>query len=224
MPEKKFQGEEKRKNRRTYTFLKNSWIRTICVITLPFLLLVLYFPSRILLTRIQSPEPQLIFVLGGVTDRESFTASYFRNYPNLDIWVSSGSPVAEKIFQEAGIPDSRVHLDCRATDTVTNFTTVVDDLKIRNINHVYLVTSEYHMLRSIAIGSIVFGSQGITFTPVVSPTNRRYPEVNGETRIFRDMTRSLYWLLTGKTGESFNGRSQEDFCKNPGYQRGIQKK
>ena len=220
---KKFQGEGENKNRGRYALLREPWIRVMLTATLSLIFFVLYFPCRLLLSRIQFPDPQLIFVLGGGGDREVFTASYFRNYPNLDIWVSSGSQSAEKVFREANISSSRIYLDCRATDTVTNFTTVVDDLKSKNIHHVYLVTSEQHMLRAIAIGSIVFGSQGITFTSVASPTNRRYPEINGEIRIFRDIARSLYWIITGETGESFNGRNQDDFCKNPGYQRGIRK-
>ena len=219
--ERQFQGEEKKKRP---SFLQNSWIRRLLIITLPIFLFVFYFPFRVILARIQSPDPQLIFVLGGGTDREAFTAYYSRDYPNMDIWVSSGSPNAEKIFREAKVPDLRVYLDCRATDTVTNFTTVVDDLKSRNINHLYLITSEYHMSRSIAIATIIFGSQGIAFTPVVAPANRRYPEIDGETRILRDISRSLYWLATGKTGESYNGRNQADFCKSPGYQLGIRSK
>jgi hypothetical protein len=56
--------------------------------------------------------------------------------------VSGGSnpEYAEWVFAEAGIDLKRLHLDYRAVDTVTNFTTLVDELKARNINSIYLIT------------------------------------------------------------------------------------
>ncbi|WP_390622268.1 YdcF family protein [Euhalothece natronophila] len=54
---------------------------------------------------------------------------------------------------------NRLHSDDRATDTVTNFTTMVEPLKENDIHHVYLITSDYHMRRSRVIGTVVFGSQ-----------------------------------------------------------------
>lgn len=74
-----------------------------------------------------SAPTQAILVLGGGEDREEFAAQFAEFHPVLKIWVSSGSPPnkSRAIFQDAGIADSRVYLDYRATDTVTNFTTLV---------------------------------------------------------------------------------------------------
>lgn len=165
------------------------------------LILLLFIPIRLAIASYQAPQPQAILTLGGGPEREEFTAQFAQNHLSLDIWVSSGnSPdYSYKIFQTAGIPSDRLHLDYRATDTVTNFTTLVSDFKQRRIQHLYLITSDFHMPRAKAIATIVLGSQGITFTPV--PIFSSYPR-ESMIRIFRDFGRSVVWFFTGRTGAS----------------------
>lgn len=163
-----------------------------------------YIPARLTIARQQSPSPEMILILGGSSDREEYTTQLAQSYPSLKIWVSSGSPNAVRIFQNAGIPQSRLYFDARATDTVTNFTTVVPDLKRRGIQHVYIVTSDYHMPRAEAIATVVFGSQGITFTPIKVSGERRQ---ESKLRVLRDVGRSVVWLITGRTGASLRYRS-----------------
>ncbi|MBD2358427.1 YdcF family protein [Tolypothrix sp. FACHB-123] len=174
--------------------------RFICLAILSCLLVLCsIIPLRIELASRQAPRPQAIFTLGGWRDREEFTAEFAKWYPSLEIWVSSGSPpdVAYKIFQTAGIPKSKLHLDYRATDTLTNFTTLVSDFKERQIHHLFLVTSDYHMPRAKAIAFFVLGSQGITVTPLPLTSNQpKEPRL----RILRDIARSLLWIFTGYTG------------------------
>ena len=147
-------------------------------------------------------KPEAILVLGGATEREHFAAEFARQHPTLGVWISSGTNTeyAEWIFQEADIDRHRVHLDYRAVDTVTNFTTLVDDLKDAGIQSVYLVTSDYHMRRAAIIGQIVLGRYDITFQPVPVPSNEPYPE--SLIRGLRDGARALWWVLTGQTGSS----------------------
>ena len=123
--------------------------------------------------------------------------------PWIDIWVSSGvrPEKAEAIFQSAGIPLNRVHLDYEALDTVSNFTTMVDEFERRNIRHVYIVTSDFHMPRAKGIATFILGSQGIAFTPVSMPTQRP-PEPKLFTLL--DMGRSIIWLVTGYSGANLN--------------------
>jgi uncharacterized SAM-binding protein YcdF (DUF218 family) len=181
----------------------------LCVVGL-LLGLFSIIPSRIAIAAWQSPHPQAILTLGGGPDREQFTAIFAQRHPELDIWVSSGSPVEEarEIFNNAHIPQNRVHLDYRAVDTVTNFTTLVTDLQHQGIRHVYLITSAFHMPRARAIGTIVLGSQGITFTPVSIPTDRPRESM---IRIVRDSGRSLLWVVSGRTGASFNPRFRDPY-------------
>ncbi len=146
-------------------------------------------------------KPEAILVLGGHEDRERFAAKFAQNYPNLPIWISSGSPEAyiERIFIKAGVDLRRVHLNYQAKDTVTNFTTLVGELKAHKIDSVYLVTSDSHMRRARLIGEIIFGSQGIVIVPLTvhSPTADEPLE-----KIIRDGARAILWVMTGETGES----------------------
>lgn len=147
----------------------------------------------------QLEQPQAMLVLGGSLQREKFAAEFARKYPELPIWVSSGSPkgYAERVFAKAGVNQNRLHLDYRAVDTVTNFTTLVDDLQARGIKSIYLITSDYHMRRARIIGDIVLGSRGINFKPISVPTGRAPEPIQ---KAIRDGARALLWLTTGHTG------------------------
>jgi uncharacterized SAM-binding protein YcdF (DUF218 family) len=173
------------------------------------ILLISIIPIRLAIAHYQAPDPQAILTLGGGSDREEFTSQFAQAFPTLDIWVSSGSSPfgVREIFRAAGIPDSRVHLDYRAVDTVTNFTSLVRDFKQRRIQHLYLITSDFHMPRAKAIATLVLGSQGITFTPISIPSNEPNESVF---HILRDSGRSLLWIFTGRTGASLNPRTARE--------------
>lgn len=147
----------------------------------------------------QVAAPEALLVLGGHEERERYAAKLAQAYPDLPIWVSSGSPqdYAEKIFIKQGINRDRLHLDYRASDTVTNFTTLVDELKAKGIDSVYLVTSENHMKRAQIIGEIVFGSRGIKLQPMAVPSKNPPEPIE---KLLRDGARSVLWLTTGHTG------------------------
>jgi uncharacterized SAM-binding protein YcdF (DUF218 family) len=180
--------------------IKKYWI----VALVSFLLcLLLSIPVRLAIASYQAPRPQAILMLGGTVlgEREEFTAEFARWYPSLEIWISSGLPPNKirKIFQATGISSQRLHLDYRAVDTVTNFTSLTLDFKHKGIQHLYLITSDYHMPRAKAIAVLILGSQGITFTPLSVPSNTPKESIFP---ILRDITRSLLWIFTGYTGAS----------------------
>ncbi|MBE9224266.1 YdcF family protein [Phormidium sp. LEGE 05292] len=172
--------------------------------------LISWIPVRIAIAKIQAPQPQAILTLGSWLDREYFTAQFATKHPNIDIWVSSGTPpeFASQIFRAFSIPESRVHLDYRAVDTITNFTTLIDDFKSRKIQHLYLITSEYHITRAKAIATLILGSQGIIFTPISVPSDE---PSESWFRILRDIGRSLLWIFTGRTGASLNSHFEAKF-------------
>ncbi len=174
------------------------------------LLLLSIIPVRLAIASYQVPHPEAILTLGGGIDREKFTAQFAQAHPSLEIWVSSGTEPKEAlaIFQAAGIPDTRVNLDRRAVDTVTNFTTLVADFKNRGIKHLYLITSDFHMPRAKAIAFFVLGSQGITFTPVTVPSKE--PD-ESNLHILRDIGRSVVWILTDRTGASLRTYDYQAF-------------
>jgi uncharacterized SAM-binding protein YcdF (DUF218 family) len=199
-------------------FFRSWFFRWVILLGSLFLFLGSYLGIRLSLGFLQSPRPQVILVLGGGVEREKFAAQFAQSHPTLSIWVSSGSNQAAKIFREASISD-RVHLDCRATDTVTNFTSVINDLEQRGIHHVYLITSSKHMSRAKAIGTIVFGSRGVFMTPISVQDGTKFPEPRQ--RRLRDIGRSVLWAFTGHTGENFSRRNNLKACSIPGYEPGI---
>jgi uncharacterized SAM-binding protein YcdF (DUF218 family) len=156
-------------------------------------------------------QPEAIFVLGGEEERELFAAKFAQQHPHLPIWISSGSPewYTNKVFAKAGIDRSRLHIDRRAEDTVTNFTTLVDELQSQGIDSVYLITSDDHMRRARVIGEIVFGSRKILLKPVAIPTSREPEPIE---KSLRDGARAILWVTTGYTGATF-GREASDILK-----------
>lgn len=166
-------------------------------------------PVRIAISRYQTPLPQAILTLGGGHLREVFTAKFALTHPELPIWISTGSKEirARTIFQKEGVDNRRVYIDRRATDTVTNFTTLVNDFKKQNIQHVYLITDDFHLPRAKAIAWVVLGSKGITYTPISIATDR-LPEP--KFKIFRDVVRSFLWVLTKHTGATLD-RPKSDY-------------
>ncbi|MEA5583335.1 YdcF family protein [Nodularia harveyana UHCC-0300] len=187
---------------------KKYWFLTIAGLLLALFSMI---PLRTAIASWQSPHPQAILTLGGGPEREEFTAEFAQQHPQLDIWVSGGIPPKQAlaIFKKANIPQNRLHLDYRAVDTVTNFTTLVEDLKQHQIQHIYLITSDYHLPRAKAIATIVLGSEGITFTPISIPEDQPRESI---VRIVRDSGRSLLWVISGRTGASFHPR-----FRNPSY-------
>ena len=154
-----------------------------------------------------SPSPNAILVLGGDNTREAAAAEFANQHPTLEIWVSSGllPPQANEIFLSEGISLSRVHLDYRATDTVTNFTALVTILQAKEVRHVYLITSDFHMRRAKAIAFWVLGSHGIAYTSIVVPSKKAKEPLY---KVVRDVARSWLWLITNHTGSTLNSRAK----------------
>jgi len=160
---------------------------------------------RIAIAFHQAPVPQAIFVLGGDDARMRFAAEFWRSHKDLDIWVSDYQSMLEhdrQIFQKFDVPDRQLRLDGRATDTVTNFTTLAEDFTDQKLQHIYLITSDFHLTRARAIATIVLGSQGIVVTPLAVPSSGNKSE--SLLRVLRDCGRSILWILSGKTGASLN--------------------
>ncbi|BAU14446.1 hypothetical protein LEP3755_49930 [Leptolyngbya sp. NIES-3755] len=149
--------------------------------------------------RLHFEQPDAIVVLGGSEEREVFSAKFAKQHPNLPVWISSGAPreYAERVFSRTGVDLHRLNLDYQAVDTVTNFTSLVDRLRQKNVRSVYLITSDYHMRRAQVIGEIVFGSRGINIQPVSIPSNHLDEPMS---KALRDGGRAVLWVATGQTG------------------------
>lgn len=150
-------------------------------------------------------HPSVALVLGGAPEREQFAAQFAKTHPDVEIWVSSGSnpEYAQWVFDQAHIPTDQWQLDYQAVDTVTNFTTLVDKLQSRQIDEVYLITSDYHMRRASVVAQIVLGSRGIGFQPIAVTTENGPERPETLLKEVRDGVRSLLWVVTGKTGSEW---------------------
>jgi uncharacterized SAM-binding protein YcdF (DUF218 family) len=179
--------------------LKSLWVGVVVITA--------FVPIRLAIAGYQAPLPQAIFVLGGDRERMVFAAQFWRSHSDLEIWISDFAVYEtenRQIFRQAGVPDRQVKFDGRATDTVTNFTTLVEVFSRQSLQHLYLVTSDYHMRRVRAIAAIVFGSRGIIVTPISVPSRGDQSETL--IRVLRDCGRSILWLVTGWSGASLNPR------------------
>jgi uncharacterized SAM-binding protein YcdF (DUF218 family) len=181
------------------------WVGAILLVGL-----LSYLPIRLIIATLQAPSPQAVLTLGGGDEREIFTAEFAKTHPDLEIWISSGmdEEKANLLFQSAGVEQTRIHYDRRATDTITNFTTLVDVLQQQHIRHIYLITCDFHMPRATAIATIVLGHRGIRVTPIVVPSPK--PR-ESSLRVGRDIVRSIVWMFTGQTGAEF--RSQNSIAQ-----------
>jgi uncharacterized SAM-binding protein YcdF (DUF218 family) len=150
----------------------------------------LFFPSL--------PPPQLVLVLGGDVERERVGAEVAKR-DGLPVMVSGGSnpEYAHWLFRGRGLDDTRVLLDYRATDTLSNFTSVVDDLKRSKIRHVVLVTSSDHMDRALMVGRVVAGSRGIGLTPLAVPCGERCVPEDWR-KVWGDGLRATLWVVSGR--------------------------
>lgn len=168
------------------------WVATgLAGLTLVVLTRGLWWPAP--------PPAQLILVLGGDADRERVAAHLARS-DGLPVVVSGGTnpEYATWLFREReGLPAHQVRLDYRARDTLTNFTSLVDDLRQAHIRHALLVTSSDHMTRALLVGRIVAGSRGIHLTPVSVPCGSACV-TESRTKIWGDGLRAAVWVLSGR--------------------------
>ncbi|HEY9809481.1 MAG TPA: YdcF family protein [Halomicronema sp.] len=193
-------------------FKKNKKLKIIKLILLLIVSLIatgiLTLSFRIALTKILVPEPQVILVLGGDPRRLQFATQFWQNHQKLNLWISDSPELTKfniNIVERIGIPKNKIYFS-PATDTVTNFTGIVNDLTKLNLKHLYLITSNSHLPRSRAIATIVLGSRGIIATPIGLHIPLEMQE--DRWRTIRDCFRSILWVLTGRTGATFNPRLQ----------------
>ena len=176
------------------------------------LLPIITIPLRLLATFYQMPNPQAILVLGGDFKRIHYAAEFAQQHPQVDLWISdypSMYKFHQRILQKTKISPERVQYDICPTDTVTNFTCAVQKFMARDIRHVYLITSDYHMRRAKVIAAIVFGGRGIAVTPISVASSGVQPE--SLVRTLRDGIRSIFWIATGKDGS--------ELCSSPTFSK-----
>ena len=164
---------------------------------------------RLLSRRARPPPPTVLLVLGGNRERELAAARAILEIESLlAVVVSSGAAERREIFDalesasaESGVPRvplSAVLTDARAVCTVTNCTTLADDLELCGVSSVVVATARCHCARAAACAALILGSRGIALAnivPVDAAGDVSAPE--SRLRVVRDVVRSLLWVLTG---------------------------
>ncbi len=149
-------------------------------------------------------QDHAILVLGGNWMRIAAIKPILKKLPNIPVVMSFTEVEAQygaKILQRYGVSKSQIFHDCRAVDTVSNFTTTIDFFREREINNVFVVTDSEHMKRAMLIAHYVLGFYGIKATPHIAGVH--HPRVadywGGESslRQARDAIRSALWILSG---------------------------
>ena len=182
--------------------MQPPWHRRLVRWAAALLLLGLLIQTGIIL-RNQRAEPDAAIVLEGdpAPTRIRYAARFAKAHPALPIDISS-EPVFYKVYldtlAEGQGPLERFVLRTCATDTLTNFTYIVDELKAQGYQHLDVITSAHHMTRALTIGRIVLGRHGIAVTPLPVATRRGSKESLARTQ--RDALHAVVWSVTGIAG------------------------
>lgn len=142
--------------------------------------------------------PQLIFVAGGFEYRERYAARLAREH-NLPVLVSGGlsADYGRALFFEEGVQGPQLSRDDQASDTLENFTTLLAELKQRQVRHLLLVTGVDHMPRASLVGRIVAGSRGIQVTP--APVDCADACIwESPLKVTADALRAVIWVVSGQ--------------------------
>jgi uncharacterized SAM-binding protein YcdF (DUF218 family) len=138
---------------------------------------------------------ETILHLGGSLKRLTKTIDLAQKNPSALIIISSeGNPreVTRQLLN-AGIERTRIVLDYKAWDTVTNFTKTYETIKNVGTKTLYVVTDDFHMTRSMGICNIVYLTDDIK--TVASPSSGGGSEP--WSLIIGDWLRTLVWKLFG---------------------------
>lgn len=142
--------------------------------------------------------PQLILVAGGFEYRERHAARLAREH-DLPVLVSGGlsADYGRALFVEEGVQGPQLSRDDQASDTLENFTTLLAELKQRQVRHLLLVTGVDHMPRASLVGRIVAGSRGIQVTP--APVDCAESCVwESPLKVAADGLRAVIWVVSGQ--------------------------
>lgn len=140
--------------------------------------------------------PQLVLVLGGCGPGTNGCPVGASARSTLLVSGGSNREYAEWMLNEERFNPDRATLDYRARDTLSNFTSVVDELKADGVRHVLLVTSEDHLPRSMAVGQVVAGSRGIQLTGIPVACREDCTQ-EGRLKQWSDWLRAVAWVMTG---------------------------
>ena len=147
---------------------------------------------------INKKNPELILVLGGDVRREKEGIKISKKL-GIPLLISGGSnpEYAEWLIEKEGIDRNNVKLDYRAKDTLSNFTSIIEDLIDNDISHLLMITSEEHFQRANLIGKMIMGSKGIKLTSLSLDCHIECKKESYRKQVL-DSIRAISWISIGK--------------------------
>ncbi|WP_176727019.1 YdcF family protein [Nostoc sp. KVJ20] len=137
------------------------------------------------------------FVLGGSIRREAYVAQQAKQYPQIPILISHGSPdpCILLIFQAELASLQNVWLEKCANSTFENFYYSIPILRRWGVHKVMLITSQSHLPRAKWMAQILLGAHGIWVEPEIVQELGVPGNNESWTKTGLDVTRSLFWAL-----------------------------
>lgn len=156
----------------------------------------LIFTTSALVSASSQPVDAL-FVLGGSIRREVYVSQARKQYPQIPILISHGSPdpCVWLIFQREATDLSNVWLEKCANSTWENFYYGITILRRWGVKKVMLITSQTHLPRAKLMAQILLGANGIWVQTAIVPERGVPGNRESWLKTSLDLTRSLLWAV-----------------------------
>ncbi|MFN6536762.1 MAG: YdcF family protein [Nostoc sp. EkiNYC01] len=153
--------------------------------------------TTITLVFASSQPVDAFFVLGGSIRRETYIVQQAKQYPQIPILISHGSPdpCIWLIFQRESVSLENVWLEKCANSTFENFYYSIPLLRKWGVHKVKLITSPTHLPRAKWMAQILLGAHGIWLEPEIVPELGVPGNQESWLKTGLDLTRSLFWAI-----------------------------
>lgn len=153
--------------------------------------------TAIVLQSAASKPVDAFFVLGGSIRREIYVAALSKQFPDVPILISRGSPdpCILLIFQRTQADLQNVWLEKCASSTFTNLYFGLPILQQWHVHKVQLITSQTHLPRALWLAQILLGSHGIWVDLAVVPEQGVPGNEESWLKTGVDVARGLTWAV-----------------------------
>ncbi|MDZ8109455.1 MAG: YdcF family protein [Nostoc sp. DedQUE12a] len=153
--------------------------------------------TTITLLYASSQPVDTFFVLGGSIRRETYVVQQAKQYPQIPILISHGSPdpCIWLIFQREFASLENVWLEKCANSTFENFYYSIPLLRKWRVHKVKLITSPTHLPRAKWMAQILLGAHGIWVEPEIVQESGIPGNQESWLKTALDLTRSLFWAI-----------------------------
>ncbi|MBD2676130.1 MULTISPECIES: YdcF family protein [Nostoc] len=153
--------------------------------------------TTITLLYASSQPVDTFFVLGGSIRRETYVVQQAKQYPQIPILISHGSPdpCIWLIFQREFASLENVWLEKCANSTFENFYYSIPLLRKWRVHKVKLITSPTHLPRAKWMAQILLGAHGIWVEPEIVQESGVPGNQESWLKTGLDLTRSLFWAI-----------------------------